>query len=315
MAWEATATQLLLTASNITAEISALESVWSGPSSCAMTKKISNHVKLLHETANKASLTANQARCAAEAFNVAFMAMVPPSVVAENRLLLTQLVATNFLGQNTPAIMATEAHYAEMWAQDASAMFSYQASSAQATQALPNFTNVFAPGTNQATGGLAGLLNLISGSSKSSFGSLLNSTVINSILLSSGFLCESPLGLIEALTGVSAVDDATQITDGTRPYSYIPPIDSGQPVVTSNAENVNLQPSNYYGTPRAGTARGSIGTAKSVGDLKVPPSWVADEEVPFITPIPLALGGRAGGLTEKRKNGIPVKFALPQVGS
>jgi PPE family len=31
---------------------------------------------------------------------------------------LASLVATNIVGQNTPAIAATEAQYAEMWAQD-----------------------------------------------------------------------------------------------------------------------------------------------------------------------------------------------------
>ncbi len=38
------------------------------------------------------------------------------------------LVATNFLGKNTPAIAATEAHYGEMWAQDAAAMYAYAGS-------------------------------------------------------------------------------------------------------------------------------------------------------------------------------------------
>jgi PPE-repeat protein len=41
------------------------------------------------------------------------------------------------LGQNTPAIAATEAQYAEMWAQDAMAMYGYAGSSAAATQLSP----------------------------------------------------------------------------------------------------------------------------------------------------------------------------------
>ena len=40
-------------------------------------------------------------------------------MIAANRSLLATLVATNFLGINTPAIAATEAQYAEMWVQDA----------------------------------------------------------------------------------------------------------------------------------------------------------------------------------------------------
>jgi len=45
-----------------------------------------------------------------------------PSQVAANRASLAALVATNVLGQNAPAIASTEAHYAEMWAQDVVAM-------------------------------------------------------------------------------------------------------------------------------------------------------------------------------------------------
>jgi PPE-repeat protein len=55
-------------------------------------------------------------------------------VIAANRALLAVLVATNFLGQNTPAIAATEALYLEFWAQDAAAMYNYAGSSAAATQ-------------------------------------------------------------------------------------------------------------------------------------------------------------------------------------
>jgi PPE-repeat protein len=62
---------------------------------------------------------------------------VPPPVIAANRVLLATLVATNFFGQNTPAIAATEAQYAEMWAQDAAAMYGYAGSSATATELTP----------------------------------------------------------------------------------------------------------------------------------------------------------------------------------
>jgi PPE-repeat protein len=65
---------------------------------------------------------------------------VPPPVIAANRVLLMTLVATNFFGQNTPAIAATEAQYMEMWAQDAAAMYSYAGSSALASE-LTVFTS------------------------------------------------------------------------------------------------------------------------------------------------------------------------------
>jgi PPE family len=45
-----------------------------------------------------------------------------PTAVSANRAQLAALIARNFLGQNAPAIASTEAHYAEMWAQDVAAM-------------------------------------------------------------------------------------------------------------------------------------------------------------------------------------------------
>ena len=63
------------------------------------------------------------------------------------------LVATNFFGQNTPAIMATEALYAEMWAQDAAAMYGY-AGAASAASTLTAFTT---PPETTNPAGLAGL--------------------------------------------------------------------------------------------------------------------------------------------------------------
>jgi PPE-repeat protein len=60
------------------------------------------------------------------------------------------LIATNFFGQNTPAIAATEALYAEMWAQDAAAMYGYAATSAAATAQVTPFTA--APQTTNLAG-------------------------------------------------------------------------------------------------------------------------------------------------------------------
>ena len=56
-----------------------------------------------------------QGETAASAFETAFAATVPPPVIAANRAQLAMLVATDFLGINSAAIMATEALYAEMW--------------------------------------------------------------------------------------------------------------------------------------------------------------------------------------------------------
>jgi PPE-repeat protein len=58
---------------------------------------------------------------------------VPPPLIAANRAQLTALIATNFFGQNTAAIAATEEQYAAMWAQDATAMYGYASSSVATT--------------------------------------------------------------------------------------------------------------------------------------------------------------------------------------
>jgi PPE-repeat protein len=76
---------------------------------------------------------------------------VPPPVVAANRAALAALVASNIFGQNFPAIAANEAHYAEMWAQDATAMQGYAAASQTASQVTP-FTQ---PRQTTNPGGLA----------------------------------------------------------------------------------------------------------------------------------------------------------------
>ncbi|WP_260860820.1 PPE family protein [Mycobacterium tilburgii] len=53
-------------------------------------------------------------------------------MIAANRALLMTQVATNFFGLNIAAIATTESQYAEMWAQDATAMYTYAAVSASA---------------------------------------------------------------------------------------------------------------------------------------------------------------------------------------
>ena len=106
----------------------------------------------MNTTAAQAEQTANQAMAAASAYEAAFGMTVPPPVIAANRTQLASLVATNLLGQNGPAIAATEAQYGHMWAQDAAAMYGYAAQSATATK-VPSFTT--APQTT-APGALAG---------------------------------------------------------------------------------------------------------------------------------------------------------------
>jgi PPE-repeat protein len=136
-AWDELAADLETTATSYQAVIQQLTGgPWLGPSSVQMTSATAPFIAWLQGSSIQAAQTSAQARLAASAYEGAFDSTVPPTVVAANRALLAALVATNFLGQNTPAIAATEALYMEMWFQDGLTMDTYALVSQQAT-ALP----------------------------------------------------------------------------------------------------------------------------------------------------------------------------------
>jgi PPE-repeat protein len=172
-AWSNLSAELNTTASAAESVISTLtDEEWRGRSAAAMATAATPYVGWMHTTAAAAQQAANQAMASAAAYEAAFAMTVPPPVVLANRAQLAALVATNILGQNTPAIAATEAHYAEMWAQDAAAMYGYAGSSAIAGKLQPltdppSATNpgglgAQAAAVTQATGTSAGLPGLVS---------------------------------------------------------------------------------------------------------------------------------------------------------
>ena len=137
-AWDDLASELQSTAAAYGSTVSGLTSgQWSGPSSIAAAAAAAPYVSWMSATGAQAEQAATSAKVAAGAYEAAFAATVPPPVITANRALLAQLIATNILGQNTPAIAATEAQYGEMWAQDAAAMYAYAGSSASAAQLTP----------------------------------------------------------------------------------------------------------------------------------------------------------------------------------
>ncbi|WP_152316566.1 PPE family protein, partial [Mycobacterium tuberculosis] len=124
-AWDGVAAELTSAAVSYGSVVSTLiVEPWMGPAAAAMAAAATPYVGWLAATAALAKETATQARAAAEAFGTAFAMTVPPSLVAANRSRLMSLVAANILGQNSAAIAATQAEYAEMWAQDAAVMYS-----------------------------------------------------------------------------------------------------------------------------------------------------------------------------------------------
>ncbi|OBF62818.1 hypothetical protein A5787_15890 [Mycobacterium sp. 852002-50816_SCH5313054-b] len=206
-AWDELATELQSTAAAYGATIQGLAAgPWTGPSSIAMAAAAAPYVAWMGATGAQAEEAATQAKIAAGAYETAFAATVPPPVIAANRALLMTLIATNFLGQNTPAIAATEAQYAEMWAQDAAAMYAYAASSATASQLTP-FTEPPQTTSGAAPVAQAAAVSQSSGASGLNIGSQLSQltsslpTALQS--LGTGLLNSPTTGSTNLLSGLS----------------------------------------------------------------------------------------------------------------
>src|ERR1700678_2119541 len=138
VAWEGLASQLGSAATSYRAVVSDLTAgPWVGPSSLSMAAAAAPYAAWMSTTAAAAEQTASQLTSAIAAYEAAFSATVAPPIIAAQRASLAALVATNIVGQNTPAIAATEAQYAEMCAQDAGAMDGYAGASAAATTVTP----------------------------------------------------------------------------------------------------------------------------------------------------------------------------------
>jgi PPE-repeat protein len=136
-AWDAVAAQLESAAGGYSSESAGLTGRWFGLSSMSMAAAATPYVAWLQASAAQATQTAAQACAAATAYEGAFAMTVPPPIIAANRAQLLALIATNFFGQNTPAIAATEAQYMQMWVQDATAMYVYAADSTAASTLSP----------------------------------------------------------------------------------------------------------------------------------------------------------------------------------
>ena len=148
--FSALSSELSSNAASYESIISQLGSEWTGPSSTAMAASAQTYIGWLTTTSAQLQEAAAAATSSAAAYEAAHAATIPPPVVTANRVQLAALVATNILGQNTPAIMANEAMYAEFWAQDAAAMYGYSAAASAASSALTPLTD---PTENTNPGG------------------------------------------------------------------------------------------------------------------------------------------------------------------
>ncbi|VBA42052.1 putative PPE family protein PPE32 [Mycobacterium attenuatum] len=265
---------------------------WLGPASLSMASALGPYVAWTAGVAARAAETASQATFAVEGYEAAFAMTVPPPVVAANRALLSALVATNFFGQNSTAIAATEAHYGEMWAQDAAAMYEYAANSATACEltlltAPPEVVSpvgeagqasavahaAAAAGSEQLS--LAGLVSsvpaLLDGLASPLSGLVDTSSLMPTLAtmpvyaLPSYFMAgatplysmSSILGMAQTAQGLltgAAAAAAQAATEGAASA-----VSSGVGLISSVGPGVS----------------GSLGTAASLGPLSVPASWTS----------------------------------------
>ncbi|WP_374024125.1 PPE family protein [Mycobacterium sp. HNNTM2301] len=343
-AWDGLAAELHAAASAYGSVIAGLsDGPWQGPAAAAMLAAAAPQVAWLRGTAGHAEEAAAQAMAAAGAYESAFAETVPPPVIAANRALLMELLATNVLGQNTAAIAAAEAQYGEMWAQDAAAMYGYAGASAAAATLPP--LEPAAPTTNPA--GVAGQAAAVaqaaanSGSpgleavpqTLSSLAGLPNNPAVASptfflggISLNpegDGLVIGGPLGdLLEGLTGSQTLDASTpfdafiRLISPTRLFTTafkdIQGIAQGMmPAAKSATEGaakaaeaaLPAAVSGGAGLGSLGSIGGAVGKAASVGGLSVPAGWASATPVP--APVTVALNGfSTAGAVEPATNAV-----------
>jgi PPE-repeat protein len=242
----------------------------------------------MRSTATQAEQTAIQAKAAAAAYEVTFAAMVPPPVIAANRALLQALVATNLFGQNSPAIAATETLYAEMWAQDATAMYGYTGTSASATTLTPF---VPAPQTTNGTSAAASTQTAASQLASTAVQGLTSTAATNATSAATlsdfeGNLLFLPNVAQAALTPLNTTglftdlsfddselrDEALKGTEdeiaaklGIPGYVSLP-LGDAAPATTSRLATA-------LGPAEVPSMTAGLGQAPTVGRLSVPPGW------------------------------------------
>ncbi|MEZ0350531.1 PPE family protein [Mycobacterium sp. pR1184] len=312
-AWDGLAADMWASASSFDSVVSGLASngQWTGPSSESMAQAAAPYLQWLHTAAAHASMSAVQARVAATSYESAFAATVPPAAIAANRIQLMVLIATNILGQNTAAIAATEFEYMEMWLQDVMAMFGYHAGAQSVMAALPSITS--------APSSLAGLFTTPLSTLASQFAGALSS--VGGQIFGPGF-SSAVTAIQSALTQVGSIVTSTPVSSlmsvaqiGVYPATTLPPMMAmaqGTAPVTSLAGATNMAATGASQTVGStapamrmmsgdgswgSSISASLGRARLVGAISVPPVWQGSTPAPIATSA-MAGAGASGAVAE-----------------
>ncbi|WP_415624019.1 PPE family protein, partial [Mycobacterium intermedium] len=235
------------------------------------------YVGWLSDAAGQAELAAGQAQAAATAFESALLATVHPAAVAANRILLGALVATNILGQNTPAIALTEFDYVEMWAQDVAAMVGYQSGAQSVAATLSPFS---VPPIDLV--GFATALNLevagVAASATESIAPAIEGAVIGAQAVAAAVPVDMALGIAQ-----SAAMPASMMLGPLMQLGQSAGAGAGLTGATTAAELADMPKfvgdigpkglgAGGVGGLGAGMA-GELGKARLVGNMSVPQTW------------------------------------------
>ncbi|HEY4794825.1 MAG TPA: PPE family protein [Mycobacterium sp.] len=325
-AWNLLAAELESAATQYQSTIDVLDDEWLGPTSATMTAAVDPYITWMSTTSAQAEQTAAQASAAASAYEAAYAMTVPPLEVAANRTQLAMLVATNVIGQNTPAIAANEAMYGEMWAQDAAAMYGYAGSSAAASSVKaftqpPETSNPAAQAmqgsaVTQANGastgsGVQSQLQQLTSTIPSSLKQLTSpmSAATNAAAQPASWL-DSLLDFLDGADGNSIGTFLnSSLVNGFVSGSYVSPaivtpaITSGLADINSLQPNVEPAPGGTGVTdmikpltpapvsvPSVGVSVNTTGSTL-VGKLSVPPTWTAAAQVANHSGVTYAGGG------------------------
>jgi PPE-repeat protein len=328
-AWDGLAAELGSAATSYRSVVSELtDAAWVGPSSMSMAAAAAPYVGWMNTTATAAEQTASQLTSAIAAYEAAFTATVPPPVIAANRASLAALVATNIVGQNTPAIAATEAQYAEMWAQDAAAMYGYAGASAAATTMTP--FNPPPPTTNPAgTGTQAAAVTQAAASPAGAAQNMLSQVPNTLQSLASGGLPNAATAPILSFLNTPGNQALEKLAGAAEPAVNIfqqdlflassvdkfpGPLYPGLPPSLAWPATGPADLAGSYGSgPGGAGVSAGLGRAATVGGLSVPQSWATASPAIRLAASALPVAG-LDGLPQAGPTGLGGFGGMPMMG-
>jgi PPE-repeat protein len=304
-AWNAIAAELQTYAAginNVVTELSSEE--WLGVSSSAMASAVAPFLQWAQTTAAQAEQNATSASSAAAAYEQVFASVVPPPVIALNRAQLLKATVTNIFGQNNNVISQLESQYQGYWAQNSSALNTYQTQSTNATKQLTPTTNAPKIAADDATTNqtLATSATAGNGTAQQTVSQVGNATTNATNATNAAATKSTPLGqeLWFLLTGQTILpSNLAAFVNGLSPFAGFAYNTEGLPYFSVGMGNSGVQiakSTGAIGGAVAGAAAAApkglsglggmlgggagvpsvaagLGNAASIGKLAVPAAW------------------------------------------